>query len=76
AFIDLVSQAVAEVTGRQPALTTTGGTSDARHIHHHCPVAEFGLIGQTMHKVDEQAAIADIRTLTQVYQRLLDLYFE
>src|SRR5690606_33150011 len=66
AFTDLVSGAVAEVTGRRPELSTTGGTSDARFIKHYCPVLEFGLVGQTMHMVDEHAAVADIEALTAI----------
>ncbi len=75
-FTDLISQAVEEVTGIKPALTTTGGTSDARFIHHHCPVAEFGLISETMHKVDEQVLVSDIEGLTGIYTRILEYYFE
>ena len=75
-FTELISDAVEEVTGIKPALTTTGGTSDARFIHHHCPVAEFGLISETMHKVDEQAAVSDIEQLTRIYTRILESYFE
>ena len=74
-FTELIAQAVGEVTGRRPALTTTGGTSDARFIHHHCPVAEFGLISESMHKVDEQASVDDIERLAAVYARILELYF-
>ena len=75
-FTELISDAVEEVTGIKPALTTTGGTSDARFIHHYCPVAEFGLISETMHKVDEQAAVSDIEQLTRIYTRILESYFE
>ena len=75
-FTELISNAVEEITGIKPALTTTGGTSDARFIHHHCPVAEFGLISETMHKVDEQAAVSDIEQLTRIYTRILESYFE
>ena len=75
-FTELISNAVEEVTGIKPAFTTTGGTSDARFIHHHCPVAEFGLISETMHKVDEQAAVSDIEQLTRIYTRILESYFE
>ena len=75
-FTELISDAVEKVTGIKPALTTTGGTSDARFIHHHCPVAEFGLISETMHKVDEQAAVSDIEQLTRIYTRILESYFE
>ena len=63
------------VTGRTPELSTTGGTSDARFIHAFCPVAEFGLVGLTMHKADERVDIADIAALTEIYRSVLDLYF-
>ena len=76
AFTDLIAAAVEDVTGTKPALTTTGGTSDARFIHHHCPVAEFGLISESMHKVDEQASVSDIENLTGIYARILEAYFD
>ncbi len=72
---DLVVAAVREVTGRTPELSTTGGTSDARFIARYCPVAEFGMVGQTMHKVDEQARLADLATLADIYARVLDRTF-
>jgi succinyl-diaminopimelate desuccinylase len=59
AFTDVVVGAVAEVTGRKPALSTSGGTSDARFIKDYCPVVEFGLVGTTMHAVDERVPVAD-----------------
>ena len=74
-FVDLVVGAIAEVTGRKPELSTTGGTSDARFITHYCPVLEFGLVGTTMHQVDERTAVADLSTLTAVYRRVLERYF-
>jgi succinyl-diaminopimelate desuccinylase len=74
-FTDLVANAVAEVTGRKPELSTTGGTSDARFITHHCPVVEFGLVGQTMHQVDERVPVGDLRALTAVYRTIIDRYF-
>lgn len=70
-----ISLAVMAVTGRQPVLSTTGGTSDARFIKDHCPVAEFGLVGQTMHKIDENVSCADIETLTEIYLKVLETYF-
>jgi succinyl-diaminopimelate desuccinylase len=70
-----VKQAVKEVTGRVPKLSTTGGTSDARFIKDYCPVLELGLVGQTMHQVDEHTSISDIGTLTAVYRRILERYF-
>ncbi|HJT12511.1 MAG TPA: succinyl-diaminopimelate desuccinylase [Dongiaceae bacterium] len=72
---DLVTAAVQAVTGLTPALSTTGGTSDARFIKDYCPVIEFGLAGATMHKVDENVAIADILQLSDIYERILDSYF-
>jgi len=72
---DILTRAIAQVTGRTPELSTTGGTSDARFIHHYCPVAEFGLVGQTMHKVDERAPVADLVALTEIYRTALELYF-
>lgn len=60
------------VTGRRPELSTTGGTSDARFIKDHCPVVEFGLVGQTMHKVDERVALDDLARLTDIYGAILD----
>ena len=74
-FVDLVSAAITEVTGRTPKLSTTGGTSDARFIKDHCPVIEFGLLSQQMHKVDEHVATADLVALTAIYGRILDRYF-
>jgi succinyl-diaminopimelate desuccinylase len=67
--------AIHQVTGREPELSTTGGTSDARFIHAYCPVAEFGLVGQTMHKVDERVDLADIARLTAIYGGFLDRFF-
>lgn len=72
---DLVSAAVKSVTGITPELGTTGGTSDARFIKDHCPVAEFGLINATAHKVDEQARLDDILALTRVYKEVITRYF-
>ena len=72
---DLVTEAVKSRLGLEPELSTTGGTSDARFIKDHAPVAEFGLIGQTMHKVDERIALADIEALTDIYADILTKYF-
>jgi len=74
-FVDLVSGAIVDVTGRKPSLSTAGGTSDARFIKDYCPVVEFGLVNTTMHAVDERVAIADLATLTAIYRRILDRYF-
>jgi len=75
ALIGSLSSAVEAVTGKQPALSTTGGTSDARFIKDYCPVVEFGLVGQTMHMVDERVALADLETLTQIYGTFLSRWF-
>jgi succinyl-diaminopimelate desuccinylase len=72
---EILTQAIRQVTGRTPELSTTGGTSDARFIHRHCPVAEFGLVGLTMHKVDERVPVADLAALSDIYRAVLDLYF-
>ena len=74
-FSDLVAGVIHQVLGQRPALTTTGGTSDARFIKDYAPVAEFGGVGQTMHKVDERMAVADIAALTDIYETILDRYF-
>ncbi|MCK9915758.1 succinyl-diaminopimelate desuccinylase [Microbacteriaceae bacterium K1510] len=74
-FTELVATAVADVTGRKPELSTTGGTSDARFITNYCPVVEFGLVGQTMHAVDERVPVADLRALTTIYRKIIDRYF-
>jgi len=72
---DLIAAAVWQATGRTPELSTTGGTSDARFIKDHCPVAEFGMTGETAHKVDENVAVADIHALADIYQGVLDRFF-
>ena len=72
---DCLAAAIASVTGRTPELSTTGGTSDARFIHAYCPVAEFGLVGQTMHKADERVDVADLARLTAIYEAFLNRFF-
>ena len=72
---ELLSDAVRSVTGLVPELSTSGGTSDARFIKDYCPVVEFGLVGRTMHKIDERVALADLETLTAIYQRFLESWF-
>jgi succinyl-diaminopimelate desuccinylase len=74
-FSDLVSQAVKSVTGSSPELSTTGGTSDARFIKAHCPVAELGLPGGTMHKSDECVPVEEIHRLADIYAAILEHYF-
>ena len=75
ALSDLVSTAVEAETGLKPELSTTGGTSDARFVKHHCPVVEFGLVGKTMHQVDECVPVAQITQLKSIYTRILKDYF-
>src|ERR1700732_2464792 len=75
AFTDLAVAAIEDVTGRRPELSTTGGTSDARFIASYCPVIEFGLVGQTMHQIDERAAVSDLEKLTKIYRGVLERYF-
>lgn len=75
AWSELVAAAVKDVTGLDPALGTTGGTSDARFIKDYCPVVEYGLCGKTMHSVDESVSAAEIDSLKQVYMRILERYF-
>ena len=74
-FSELVSKAVTLETGRTPELSTTGGTSDARFVKNICPVVEFGLVGKTMHAVDERVEISQISALKRVYARVLEGYF-
>ena len=71
----LISEAVEAATGRVPELSTTGGTSDARFIKDHCAVAEFGLIGRTMHKIDEHIELAELDALADIYEDILTRYF-
>lgn len=75
AFADLLCAAVEAETGRTPERSVAGGTSDGRFIKDYAPVAEFGLVGATIHQVDEHAAVADLETLARIYARLLDGYF-
>jgi succinyl-diaminopimelate desuccinylase len=74
-FTDVVASAVTEVTGRKPVLSTTGGTSDARFIKNYCAVVEFGLVGQTMHAIDERVPVTELVELTAVYRKILNRYF-
>jgi len=75
ALSDLVAQAVTAETGMTPELSTSGGTSDARFMQHHCPVVEFGLVGKTMHQVDERVPVEQIHQLKSIYTRILKDYF-
>jgi succinyl-diaminopimelate desuccinylase len=74
-LVETLGGSVKAVTGRTPTLSTSGGTSDARFIKDYCPVVEFGLVGQTMHMVDERVALADLEMLTRIYQRFIEDWF-
>jgi succinyl-diaminopimelate desuccinylase len=74
-FVGFIADAIKSETGWQPKLSTTGGTSDARFIVKYCPVVEFGLVGQTMHQIDERVPVADLDRLTGIYRKVLDAYF-
>ncbi|MCV0394766.1 MAG: succinyl-diaminopimelate desuccinylase [Rhizobiaceae bacterium] len=74
-LIGTMAASVETVTGRRPELSTTGGTSDARYIKDYCPVVEFGLVGKTMHMVDERVDLADLETLTAIYDAFLERWF-
>ena len=75
-FTDLAAAAIAAETGQRPELSTSGGTSDARFIQAFCPVIELGLVGDTMHMVDERVPLADLERLAAIYRRIIDTYFE
>ena len=75
-FVEVVTQAVSDVVGAAPVQSTTGGISDARFIRALCPVVELGLVGATMHAVDECVPVADLRGLQAIYERVIDRYFE
>ncbi|WP_184716011.1 succinyl-diaminopimelate desuccinylase [Caulobacter sp.] len=74
-FTDVIVAAVGDATGRVPELSTTGGTSDARFIRALCPVVEFGLVGSTMHQVDERVPVEEVRQLANAYEALINRYF-
>jgi succinyl-diaminopimelate desuccinylase len=74
-FVAMIAEAVREACGRDPELSTSGGTSDARFIRAMCPVVELGLVGTTMHKVDEQAPVEEIQALSRLYEAVIDRYF-
>ncbi|MDF2119338.1 succinyl-diaminopimelate desuccinylase [Roseiarcaceae bacterium H3SJ34-1] len=74
-FVEMVSDAIVAETGRKPVLSTTGGTSDARFICNYAQVVEFGLVGQTMHAIDERTPLNDVEKLAAIYGRVLDRYF-
>lgn len=75
-LVDAMREAVGAVAGRQPELSTGGGTSDARFIQAYCPVIEFGLVNQTIHQVNEHVAVDDLHQLTAIYERFIAGYFE
>lgn len=75
-ILEKLEAAIEDVTGMRPELTTGGGTSDGRFIKDYCPIIEFGLVGQTMHKVDERTPLEDLQKLSDIYEKLLIAYFE
>ncbi len=75
-FVDVIREACRQVLDREPELSTSGGTSDARFIRQLCPVVELGLVGASMHAVDEHTPVADLEVLAGLYRRLIELYFE
>jgi len=75
-LVETLRAAVRAETGRTPALTTGGGTSDARFIYRFCPVVEFGLVNATIHQADEHVAVADLEALTRIYERFIEAFFE
>lgn len=76
AFVQLCADEVQGATGVEPVLSTTGGTSDARFIRDLCPVIEFGLVGATMHMVDERVETKDVLALSEIYRRIIQRYFQ
>ncbi len=74
-LVAALGRSIKAVVGREPALSTSGGTSDARFIKDYCPVVEFGLVGKTMHMVDERVPVAELETLTQIYLRFIEDWF-
>ena len=74
-FVDLVVKALAD-SGVKAALSTSGGTSDARFIKNYCPVIDLGLVGNTMHQIDEHVPLEDLKRLSAIYRRILQRYFE
>ena len=75
-FLGLLSRCIEEKTGRKPEYSTSGGTSDARFIKDYAPVAEFGLVGATMHQVDEHVAVGDVELLADIYEMIVARYYE
>jgi succinyl-diaminopimelate desuccinylase len=73
-FVDVLAGAIADVTGTKPTLSTGGGTSDARFIKDYCPVVDVGLVGQSMHQIDEHVPVEDLKRLTAIYRRVLERY--
>lgn len=75
-LISIVSSAIIGKTGRTPALSTGGGSSDARFIKDYCPVVEFGVVGRTMHQIDESISLSDLVAAADIYESIMDAYFE
>jgi succinyl-diaminopimelate desuccinylase len=75
AFVDAIVTSIEAETGRRPVLSTSGGTSDARFIKNYCPVVEYGVVGKTMHQIDECVAVGDLEALERITHRILTAYF-
>ncbi|HVT56563.1 MAG TPA: M20/M25/M40 family metallo-hydrolase, partial [Xanthobacteraceae bacterium] len=75
-FVELVAKAIAEAAGVKTEISTSGGTSDARFIKDYCPVIDLGLVGTTMHQIDENTSVADLQKLTKIYRAVLEKYFD
>jgi succinyl-diaminopimelate desuccinylase len=74
-FVDLVAKAITETGGVKTEISTSGGTSDARFIKDYCPVIDLGLVGTTMHQIDENTPVQDLQKLTRIYRAILERYF-
>ena len=72
----MIQNIIKKITGIKPKLSTSGGTSDARFIRNIAPCLEFGLVGQSMHKIDESVSVTDLKKLTKIYENILVSYFK
>jgi len=72
----MIQTTIKKITKIKPKLSTSGGTSDARFIRKISPCVEFGLVGRTMHKVDEAVSVSDLKKLTNIYQKILENYLK
>ncbi len=72
----MIQNTIKKITKIKPKLSTSGGTSDARFIRKISPCVEFGLVGKTMHKINESVSLSDLKKLTNIYNKILENYFE